>query len=75
LRKNRFLEAKTAIKEEFIAARMATTASNYEVTAEDQQKINYFSRLVTQKADIVEERKVGWMVVFQQIFNLFGERS
>lgn len=36
---------------------MATTASNYEVTAEDQQKINYFSRLVTQKADIVEERK------------------
>ncbi|GJD09669.1 Prefoldin subunit 4 [Galdieria sulphuraria] len=36
---------------------MTTAFSNYEVTAEDQQRINLFSRLVTQKVDIVEERK------------------
>ncbi|GJQ09414.1 hypothetical protein GpartN1_g1205.t1 [Galdieria partita] len=36
---------------------MTTAFSNYEVTAEDQQRINYFSRLVTQKVDLVEERK------------------
>eukprot|EP00166_Cyanidium_caldarium_P001096 ctg_15.g30 len=36
---------------------MTSVGRNYEVTAQDQQRINSFSRLVTQKVELVERHK------------------